>query len=152
MTQLADYLSELSRLACDVLQTSVFAFGFPCSREETLGVERGLAAQIEFAGPVSGTLTIAAPRALCADLTADLLALDADEVADEQTADTFKELANIICGQLATALCGEEPVVALSIPQTFPLGANGWRDLARRGGSTHLLVEERPVVLNLAIR
>jgi CheY-specific phosphatase CheX len=115
-------------------------------------VERGLAAQIEFAGPVSGTLMIAAPRALCADLTADLLALDADEVADEQTADALKELANIICGQLATALCGEEPVVRLSIPQVFPLGAGGWRELAQRGGGVHLLVEDRPMVLNLAIR
>lgn len=75
-------------------------------------------ASIEYHGCVGGALRLVYPEPFAIELAANLLGTDpAGEDVGAQAADAVKELMNIICGQLVTALHGTEAVFNLSIPQ-----------------------------------
>ncbi len=73
---------------------------------------------IEYHGCAGGALRLLYPKPFAIELAANLLGTDpTDEDVESQATDAVKELMNIICGQLVTALHGTEAVFNLSIPQ-----------------------------------
>ncbi len=79
-------------------------------------------ASIEYHGCVGGALRLVYPKPFAIELAANLLGTDpADVDAESQAADAVKELMNIICGQLVTAMHGTGAVFNLSIPQVEAL-------------------------------
>ena len=105
-----------------------------------------------FAGEMSGTIALALPQGMCDEIAANVMGLDPDEVGDEHRADAVKEVLNVTCGNVLTALAGEKPVFDLSIPQVEPIDADGWAKLAADDDVAGVQVDDYPVLLRLSLK
>ena len=71
-------------------------------------------AGIRFQGPFSGALFLRATEDLAPMIASNMLGLeDGEEPVPGQIEDAFKELLNVICGNLLPRLVGDEPVFAV---------------------------------------
>ncbi len=66
---------------------------------------------ISFKGPFEGTVALSVTSELLPEICANMLGLDSDETAPAaQQRDAFKELLNVICGNLLPKLAGQDAV------------------------------------------
>jgi len=102
----------LGRVAEEVFES--LAFVLPAFEQEQSAAPEAAdktAASISFAGPFEGTLVLSASNELPPAIAANMLGLDFGEVASrEAQQDAFKELVNVICGNLLPAIAGEQAV------------------------------------------
>lgn len=111
-----------------------------------------VSATIAFSGKFEGSLSIAVPTALCPVIAANVLGVEPeDESATDQLYDALTELLNVTCGNLLTALAGDEPVFDLTIPTVQSLDLRAWDELQRTPGTVGLVLEEHPVLLRLSL-
>jgi hypothetical protein len=146
-----EQVDALTSVVCDVLEASAFSFADPCAKDE-LPEARGdlFEAEITFSGEKQqGTIRLAAPAELAAVFSAEMLALDRDEVSDLQAADALKELLNVVCGQWLTAVWGVDPVFRLTVPQMKALTDTEWRSICERPGARALVVDGIPLSCEL---
>ncbi len=129
------------------------AFMFTESPDEELDEPAGNAfakAHMSFHGPFSGTLSVAVPESMCAQIASNVLGLDpGDELFIQQPYDALKELLNVTCGNLLTAMAGEEPVFDLQPPEVTVLDRAGWDAFKDSPGTVPFIVEDEPVLLSL---
>ncbi len=123
---MANELNEtLSRVAEDVFES--LAFVLPAFEEEPSAApeaEDRTAATISFAGPFEGTLALSASNELLPTIAANMLGLDYGESASpEIEQDAFKELMNVICGNLLPAIAGQEVIFDVAPAQLLADGA-----------------------------
>ena len=103
-----------------------------------------------FKGPFTGELVMAVPEEMCPELAANVLGLNADdELILNNPYDALKELLNVTCGNMLTAIAGEEPVFDLSIPEVKPLDEAEWQELAASEGVVGAVADDQPVLLRL---
>lgn len=140
-------LETLSEVAQEVLRVAAFAFGDACPAAELPRPEASVLARLQFRGPCSGELLLAASLELCGELAADALSAAADEVGVEQAEDSLKELLNVIAGNWLTSVYGCEVVFALSAPSAEEIDAAEWEMLQRDAASAGLLIDERPLLV-----
>lgn len=115
----------------EVIEHLAFMFADPVEKEEVAGLaERALCVRMEFSGPLSGWLLLAAPREAGSEIAANILGVDSDDSAALTGAeDALKEVLNVTCGRLLTALAGEGPVFHLTVPQSVPVDGAEWARL-----------------------
>jgi len=97
------------------------AFLIPLGDQEAVEQtpDRHIVASIHFRGPFSGTLFIAVPTTMLPELARNMLGLDQDPPEDKQL-DAFKELLNVVCGNLLPELAGPQALFDVSPPQLCP--------------------------------
>lgn len=79
---------------------------------------------VGFEGEFSGSLVLEAPDGLLPELAANMLGLEVAAAASRGIQiDAFKELANVICGNVLPAIAGSEPVFHIAAPVALPDGA-----------------------------
>ncbi len=102
----------LARVAEDVFES--LAFVLPAFEDEPSAApeaEDRTAATISFTGPFEGTLALNASSELLPAIAANMLGLDFGEVPSrEMQRDAFKELMNVICGNILPAIAGQQAV------------------------------------------
>jgi len=102
----------LCRVAEEVLES--LAFVLPAIEEEEPGPPEGsemATASISFTGPFEGTLVLRASSELLPAISSNMLGMDFDDVPPHDVqCDAFKELLNVICGNLLPKVAGEEAV------------------------------------------
>ncbi|MFQ5699891.1 MAG: chemotaxis protein CheX [Myxococcota bacterium] len=77
-------------------------------------------AEIDYAGPEPGRLTLAVPRECASGLAANLLGLEPGSLEDPARArDSVAELLNIVAGVMMPGLFGVGALVQLGIPRVF---------------------------------
>lgn len=107
-------------------------------------------AYMDFRGPFNGTLSIVVPESMCAQIAANVLGLEPDdELFTRQPYDALKELLNVTCGNLLTAMAGEEPIFDLNPPEVALLDRAGWDAFKENSQAVLFLVEDEPVLLSL---
>ncbi len=112
-----------------------------------------LQASMRFQGPFHGALALLAPESFSREVAANVLGLDMeDEQVARSAPDAVKELLNITCGNLLTALAGDEPVFDLTIPEVRPLPENAWKSASAAAEPVGFLVEDTPVFLQLSLQ
>lgn len=114
---------EIERTFAMVLEKQVFMFAEPI---DPAGFDPGggawLAVTMGFSGEFPGRVLLAAPEAMAPEVAANFLGVDScSEAAIAEAPDAIKELLNILCGNLLTALAGVEPVFELTTPRVAPL-------------------------------
>ena len=147
-------VETLATVLCDVLEASAFSFADPCEKDE-LPEARGeiLQAEITFRDDVQeGTIRLAAPAELAVTFSAEMLALDPEEVTDALSADALKELLNVICGQLLTSVWGEEPLFQLTVPRISSIDEEAWHKFCERTEALTLVVDDIPLACELCLR
>lgn len=136
----------------NVIET--FAYVFPESARHANVEPQGcvVCGEIGFSGAVTGTLTIAAPAALCTEMAANLMAVGPDDdVAVERGPDTLAEIVNITAGHLCTQLEPHAPT-RLQPPTVARMPADEWSAFASTERSRLYLVEDYPIALQLSLR
>jgi len=143
--------STLIAVFTDVLEQLAFMFAEPPENETPHLAAGGIVqATMGFKGPFDGTLDLVVPRAMCEELAANVLGLEPDdEMVTHAPFDALKELLNVTCGNLLTALAGEEPIFDLTIPEVALLGDSAWPALRERPETVYYLVDRYPVLLHL---
>lgn len=147
-----DHTAELSRVFTDVLEQLAFMFADP-PEDELPPAEEGLArASMTFHGPFSGELTLTVPREMAPVLAANVLGLEPDdELVLQAPYDALKELLNVTCGNVLTAIAGDEPIFDLSVPAIEELPEDSDWDLDGGPNTVACLVDDFPVVLRLKL-
>ncbi len=137
----------------DVIEKLAFMFGEPVYKDEAAEAPfNAVQARMSFRGAMSGSLLLAVPSQLCPEMAANVLGTEPDEeIALERATDTLKEVLNVTCGNVLTALAGEEPVFELSIPEVSELDVAKWGTLLDDPNTLSFLVDARPVLLNLEL-
>ncbi len=143
----------LSDAATQVLET--MAFMLPMPLEEELPVpDSSLLVQMEFVGPLTGTVEICAGRDFACALVANTMGMDPDEPeVQERASDGFKELLNVICGVLLEQLA-ESPadLYNLTVPHMQELSdAGAWQSFVDQPETTILDVDGLPLAMKLAV-
>lgn len=149
-----EYEDKLKRVYCDVIERMAFMFWEVAEAEELpASAPRAVLAHVSFKGPIEGTLALAVPVAMSTELAANALGIDRnDPAANAKGEDSVKELLNVVCGNLLTAIAGDEPTFELSIPQILELNEAGWKKLETDDDSCAFIVDEYPSFVRLAIK
>ena len=148
-----DYREQLCEAFAEVLEKMAFLFCDEADKDELPSDSRShLMVKISFRGPVVGTLMVTVPHEVCSDLAINVMGLDDDEqVDDEQARDALKELANVTCGHMLTAIAGSEPVFDLTVPQIVEIDESEWKRVLAHKDSLAFLIDENPVLMRLRI-
>lgn len=149
----AEIKNKLNEVLADVLEKQAFMFAEPAEIENLAApLTENYRASMSFEGPYSGRITLAAPLEMCREIAANVLGIEPDEEISEASAkDSLKEVLNVLCGNLLTALAGSGPEFDISIPDTGELDAAGWKDLYAGGNTAGYMVDEFPVLVVLNI-
>lgn len=139
---------------CEVLERFAFLFGTPAGKA-TLPrpPSRCISARLRFSGDRDGSMVLAVPAALCVEVAANVLGIDPDdERAGARAADALKELLNVACAHILTAIAGDRPVFDFSVPETVPIDLVGWRSVLAAEDSVGFLVDECPVLVAFTLK
>jgi len=142
--------SELvAQVFCEVLEKLAFMFGEPAGKEKSVPTEPAyIQTKMTYTGQTRGMLALTVPASLCPHIAANVLGIDPDdERAVAASLDALKEVLNVTCGHVLTALAGETPVFDLSVPRTSTLDAGQWTELLERPGAVALSVDDSVVLL-----
>lgn len=144
---------QLSRIFSQVLEQFAFMFSDAAARDDIVPAgDAFLQAKMTFTGAISGSLSLTVPATLGPQIAANVLGADReDQVAPSDGEDAIKELLNMTCGQLLTAIAGEKPVFELTVPAISRLGSNDWQNLLNSDNSLLFIVEDSPVLVSLIV-
>jgi chemotaxis protein CheY-P-specific phosphatase CheC len=131
--------TRYDQLLQDVAAEAFSTLGFMFPMDEGDGTEAGpladpVVAEVCFSGPQSGTLKVAVEPQLPAVLATNMTGAD-DQAPPEQQLDAFKEMANVICGNILPRIAGQKAVFDVHPPEICRQGdaeSNG-RCVARAG-------------------
>ena len=149
-------LTEQSQLVaqvfCEVMEKLAFMFGELADEQRPVPLESTyIQTTMTYSGQISGMLALTVPGSLCPQIAANVLGVDPeDERAVAGSLDALKEVLNVTCGHVLTAIAGETPVFDLSVPETSVLDANQWTDLLERPDTVALTKDESVVLLGFA--
>jgi len=127
----------LERVATHVLEEAAFLFAQPLGgRPPADEAWTATGARLRFAGPLRGYVELWVPERIARLMAANMLGEESDAPdAEASCLDALRETLNILCGNLLTALAGEEPVFQLGTPdrcderhpfQSRELGVDAW--------------------------
>lgn len=138
---------------CNILEMFAFIFADPVEVETvTDAPEDARAVRMTFSGDRTGTLEMAVPAELCGELAANVLGVEPDDPACiEKGADALQELLNVLCGQLLTAVAGEDVVCDLSQPKTELLPEGEWSRWIAAEDTLAFSLEEMPCLLRMQL-
>lgn len=136
-----------------VLETFAFVFPEPVNAESAPEAQGEImCATITFSGATSGTMSLAAPADLCAELAGNILGLEpGDPEALRKGADTLGEIANIAAGHLATRLEPDHQT-DLHPPVVSRLERADWDVRLAQSAARIYSVEDHPVIVMLGLR
>lgn len=146
--------ADVDEVFGQVLETFAFSFPEPAVPGElATGPEDELVcATISFSGAVSGTLSVAAPAALCSELAANILGIEpSDQDARMKGPDTLGEIANIAAGHLATRI-DPHGHTHLHPPVVARMESPEWVRTRDSEGARGYLVEDQPVLVTVGLR
>jgi len=135
----------------DVLEKLAFMFGDAVPKDEIPEPSSDCTeAYMTFKGPRSGTLGIVVPTDVCSEIAANVLGMDIDdEIVIGHAEDALKEVLNVICGNLLTALEGDNPIFDLAVPLIKNISVPEWNSILESADSIAFILDESPVLMYL---
>jgi chemotaxis protein CheY-P-specific phosphatase CheC len=112
--------------AVETMEKLAFLFSFADEARMDAFAGPAVAAKVEFNGLFSGSLALRMSSSVLAELAANMLGLDDEEETNQELhLDAFKEMLNVICGNLLPALVGQEAEFSIEAPQIIADDGNG---------------------------
>jgi len=146
-----DPLQVLLDVFCEMIGKLAFMFGEPVDKSELAQTAAEYTmTSMEFSGAMEGQLALVVPEEMCAAIAANVLGVEPEEALEPARAsDAIKEVLNVTCGHVVTAMAGERPVFRMSVPTLSSLDAGGWLAFRDLPGTVGIMVDEFPVLLRL---
>lgn len=143
-------IDKLRHVITEVLEQFAFMLAeYDDISTNEASARRFLQARMMFGGSKTYSLTLAATDSLCRQIAANALGTSGGRIKAQALEDAFKELLNIVCGSLATALFGDKIEVPLTIPEIKRISRKEW-DRQCSGSNTIVLnVEGQPMAVML---
>jgi len=115
----SDIGQALSDVAQAALETTAFMFVVGEDDPDATDLQDATTAAVPFSGPIAGTLLVSAEPSMLPELAGNMLGLceDDDPPTRDHQLDAFKELANVICGNLLPCIAGREAVFDVGAPR-----------------------------------
>ena len=121
----------LTGVTNDTLERLAFLFAFPDDDRGQDGPEPAVTGRVAFSGLFCGSLIVRVSTSVIPELAANMLGLEDDvEISSEAQRDAFKELTNVICGNVLPAIAGDQVEFNIGTPET--LSAFDARELISR--------------------
>ena len=140
----------LAEVTGGVLETMAFALVMP-EVDDADTSEAMTRATVRFDGAFGGVLTLSIASSQLPELAGNMLGLEDEPPEDEQQQDALGELANVVCGNVLTALAGPKTVFDLQRPEV----AEGEppTDAPAEGAlwSARVMLDEAPVATTLIL-
>ncbi len=109
------YDEPLKTVGEETFESLAFMLMMDDDMGESAGDENAVTARITFSGPFSGAVYLGASAGVLPAVAANMLGLDFDEAPDDAVQhDAFKELLNVICGNLLPRIAGAKAVFDVS--------------------------------------
>ncbi len=108
----------ISDALLNILEDTAFVFAEPAEDgySDILSKCRGV--KILYSGDTNGKIILCGEESFMSFVAANMLGLDeSEESAVEKGLDAFKEMLNIMAGNVITTLYGDEPIYDLEIPE-----------------------------------
>lgn len=142
----------LTQIFCDVLENFAFMFGDPVEIEDLPPSDSGfLEARMTFRGKAHGTLVLAVSSGVVTEIAASILGTEPDDEATAGRArDALKEVLNVTCGHVLSALAGEE-AFDLTPPTVTDLDEAGWSAHLADPDVATFSIEDNPAILRLIL-
>ena len=139
----------IGEVVYDVFEKLAFMFGeVALSDELPEPAERNVKASMTYSGNTKGSISLTVPAEVCPEIAANVLGKDPDDdIVKAQAGDALKEVLNVLCGNILTAVAGEGPVFDLSVPEVSDLDAAEWVALLEDERTKVFLVDESPVLV-----
>jgi len=104
--------------AIGTMEKLAFLFSFPDEERMDAFPGPAIAAKIGFNGLFSGSLALRMSSSVLPELAVNMLGLDDEEETNPKLhLDAFKEMLNVICGNMLPALAGQEAEFSIEAPQ-----------------------------------
>ena len=139
----------------DIIEKSAFMFGEEVEKDEVdVNYDKFARADMGFVGDAKGEISIMVPEAMCPEIAANFLGVDPeDEKVDEYSEDALKEILNVTCGHVLTAIKGERAVFDLTVPNIKRgIKLKEWEKLFRSEDSIVCMVDDYPVLIKFSIK
>jgi len=143
-----------------IFEQMAFMFMDPAARDDLPSDPGGvLRVDISFTGDASGCLTLVTCRRMCDELAENLDASEHETEGGEQTEAeaelaslagplAIMELTNVACGQLLTAVAGNEPVFDLSPPKlSEQVGRQDWTRWLNDEEAVRFMADDYPLLI-----
>ena len=92
------------------------AYLLPMSEDDVELTGETSAAAVTFSGPFNGGLIMRVSTGMLDELAANMLGAGGEELTESQRFDGFKELLNVVCGNLLPRLAGDKAVFNVGAP------------------------------------
>ena len=104
-------------VANETLEKLAFIFAFPDDERVKDGPAPAVTGRVDFNGYFSGVLMMRISQGAVTELAANMLGLDDDcEISGDEQQDAFKEMLNVICGNLLPAIAGDQMEFNIGAP------------------------------------
>jgi hypothetical protein len=110
--------AELYRTAASTFEEVGFIFLQPEMNDEHRSAELEAAIAVDFDGPSSGRLVLAARGGLLPTLAGNMLGEDGPTSVGQQH-DALGEIANVVCGNVLPRVAGKASVFRIAAPRTM---------------------------------
>ena len=137
----------------EVVEKLTFMFGEVVPKEEvhSPGTKFTLAS-MSFNGDVKGLLSVAVPTDMTAEIAANILGLEPEDIeSEEMMNDALAEMLNVVCGHVIMALVGTGANFKLDSPLTCPVDEMTYNAMLDSDEFVGLMLDDSPVFLGLKL-
>mgnify|MGYP006286583073 CR=1 FL=1 len=139
--------TELGPIFTRVLEEFAFMFAEDLPEGATPEIpELSSIVSVHFSGDQKGTVCIAAPQSFCLALYDNMVGLDDGADLDLRVKDAFKELCNVVAGQVITECFGSTKRYHLSVPELIDASPDEWQALDHDFGGHWMMVDGQFVI------
>ena len=142
-----------------VLQNLAFMFVEAVEKETLQNTEspqdlpdKFIKASMAFTGPKNGLVNLMVPEDLAKELAANIIGKDIDKnISQKHLQDALKEVLNVTCGNLLSAVVGTQQVFDAASPTLTEHDQAGWSAFLAEAESIPFMIEDWPAVLQFLV-
>ncbi len=142
-----------------VLQNLAFMFVESVERETLQSLdsaedapEKFVKASMAFSGPKHGWVNLMVPEELGKELAANIIGKELDKnISQKHLQDALKEVLNVTCGNLLSAVVGSKQVFDAASPALTEHDRKGWAAFLAEPASITFMVEDWPAILQFLV-
>ena len=144
---------QLCSTFSEVVEQLTFMFGEVVPKDEahTPGM-LFTQATMSFSGDLTGTLSVAVPSDVTAEIAANILGIEPEDIESETMMnDALGEMLNVVCGHVIMAMVGKDANFKLVTPVTDFVSEEHYAHMMASDDYTTLLLDDNPVFLGLKL-
>lgn len=144
-------VESVSATFLGIVEQLTFMFGEPAAKSTVLAADDDyVVAHLDFTGDVKGWLSLAVPTGCVAEIAANILGLEVDELDPSSLApDSLGEVLNVICGHVIMAIAGKNADFRLGGPVLSEASPTFLAEAVSSDDWLGFMLEENMVLLGL---